>query len=64
MTTKTTCSDGLEKEILPKEIANSWQGLLNLLVVYIVWGSTYLAIQIAVQGDGGFPPYVVKDSQI
>jgi len=44
MTTNTICSDGLEKEILPKEIANSWQGLLNLFVVYIVWGSTYLAI--------------------
>jgi len=64
MTTKTTCSDGLEKEILPKEIANSWPGLLNLLVVYIVWGSTYLAIRIAVQGDGGFPPYILGGMRV
>lgn len=29
-------------------------GLINLLVVYVVWSSTYLAIRIAVSGPGGF----------
>lgn len=32
-------------------------GLLNLLVVYIVWGSTYLAIRVAVREGAGFPPF-------
>lgn len=31
-------------------------GLLSLLVVYLVWGSTFLAIRVAVTGDG-FNPY-------
>ena len=34
-------------------------GLLNLLVVYFVWGSTYLAIRIAVSEDGGFAPFLL-----
>ncbi|MFN2371030.1 MAG: EamA family transporter [Candidatus Krumholzibacteriia bacterium] len=32
-------------------------GLLNLLVVYVVWGSTYLAIRVAVREGAGFPPF-------
>ena len=32
-------------------------GLLNLLIVYVVWGSTYLAIRVAVREGGGFPPF-------
>jgi len=32
-------------------------GLFNLAVVYIVWGSTYLAIRLAVRPEGGFPPF-------
>ena len=32
-------------------------GLLNLATVYVVWGSTYLAIRIAVRPEGGFPPF-------
>ena len=35
------------------------QGLLHLLVVYIVWGSTYLAIRVAVQTGTGFPPFTM-----
>jgi drug/metabolite transporter (DMT)-like permease len=35
------------------------QGLLHLLVVYIVWGSTYLAIRIAVREGAGFPPFMM-----
>ncbi len=32
-------------------------GLLNLAVVYLIWGSTYLAIRIAVREGAGFPPF-------
>ena len=32
-------------------------GLAHLAVVYVVWGSTYLAIRVAVRGDAGFPPF-------
>src|SRR3970282_1584706 len=36
-----------------------WVGLALLGVVYLVWGSTYLGIRVAVRGDGGFPPFVL-----
>jgi drug/metabolite transporter (DMT)-like permease len=32
-------------------------GLFNLAIVYVVWGSTYLAIRLAVRPEGGFPPF-------
>jgi len=32
-------------------------GLFNLGLVYVVWGSTYLAIRIAVRPEGGFAPF-------
>lgn len=34
-------------------------GLANLLVVYLVWSSTYLAIRIAVREGAGFPPFTM-----
>jgi len=34
-------------------------GLLSLVIVWIVWGSTYLAIRIAVRDGSGFPPYTM-----
>ncbi len=34
-------------------------GLLNLMAVYVVWGSTYLAIRVAVREGAGFPPFVM-----
>lgn len=34
-------------------------GLLNLFVVYIVWGSTYLAIRVAVREGSGFTPFMM-----
>ncbi len=40
----------MKKEITPA-------GLLNLFVVYIVWGSTYLAIRFGVREGAGFPPF-------
>ena len=33
-------------------------GLLHLLVVYIIWGSTYLAIRVGVRPGSGFTPFV------
>jgi drug/metabolite transporter (DMT)-like permease len=39
--------------------SQNWLGLINLLVVYIVWGSTYLAIRVAVKEDGGFSPFLM-----
>lgn len=37
----------------------SWRGLAHLIVVYIVWGSTYLAIRVAVREGSGFPPFTM-----
>jgi len=34
-------------------------GLVHLSIVYIVWGSTYLAIRLAVRPEGGFPPFAL-----
>jgi len=39
------------------------KGLINLFVVYIVWGSTYLAIRIAVREDSGFTPFFLGASR-
>ncbi|MGD8455785.1 MAG: EamA family transporter [Anaerolineales bacterium] len=33
--------------------------LFHLAVVYIVWGSTYLAIRVAVREGSGFPPFIM-----
>ncbi len=35
------------------------RGLMHLLVVYLVWGSTYLAIRVAVREGAGFPPFMM-----
>jgi drug/metabolite transporter (DMT)-like permease len=37
----------------------SRHGLAHLAVVYVVWGSTYLAIRVAVREDAGFPPFAM-----
>ncbi len=34
-------------------------GLINLLIVYIAYGSTYLAIRVAVRPGGGFSPFTL-----
>lgn len=34
-------------------------GLVHLLVIYVVWGSTYLAIRVAVRDDTGFTPFLL-----
>jgi drug/metabolite transporter (DMT)-like permease len=36
-----------------------YRGIIHLLVVYFVWGSTFLAIRYAVQGPHSFPPFTL-----
>ena len=36
-----------------------WGGLVSLFIVYLVWGSTYLAIRVAVREGSGFTPFVM-----
>lgn len=35
------------------------RGLANLVVVYVIWGSTYLAIRLAVREGAGIPPFTL-----
>jgi drug/metabolite transporter (DMT)-like permease len=42
----------------------SWSGLVSLFIVYFVWGSTYLAIRIAVGPGSGFPPFFMVSSRV
>jgi drug/metabolite transporter (DMT)-like permease len=45
-----------------REILNP-VGLAHLFVVYLVWGSTYLAIRVAVRDGNGFPPFLLGASR-
>jgi drug/metabolite transporter (DMT)-like permease len=40
------------------------RGLVHLLIVYIVWGSTYLAIRIAVRDGSGFPALAMAGTRV
>ncbi len=40
------------------------RGLWHLLVVYLVWGSTYLAIRVAVREGAGFPPFFMAGMRV
>ena len=42
----------------------SWAGLFHLSVVYLVWGSTYLAIRVAVREGAGFPPFTLVSMRV
>lgn len=44
---------------MPESRKLSRPGLAHLAVVYVVWGSTYLAIRVAVREDAGFPPFAM-----
>ena len=35
------------------------KGLANLVIVYVIWGSTYLAIRLAVREGAGIPPFTL-----
>ena len=37
---------------------------MHLLIVYIVWGSTYLGIRVAVQEGSGFPPMIMSAARV
>ena len=39
-------------------------GLLCLLVTYVVWGSTYLAIRVAVREGAGWGPFWLGASRV
>lgn len=41
---------------MQKEKLSGW---ISLIIVYVVWGSTYLAIRIAVQPGAGFEPFTL-----
>jgi drug/metabolite transporter (DMT)-like permease len=41
----------------------SIKGLLNLFVVYLAWGSTYLFIRVAVREGSGFPPFAMASAR-
>ncbi len=41
-----------------------WQGLAYLSAVYVIWGSTYLAIRVAVRSGSGFPPFTMGATRI
>lgn len=40
----------------------AWAGLFHLVVLYLVWSSTYLAIRVAVRG--GFPPFTMGSMRV
>ena len=39
-------------------------GLLHLMIVYVVWGSTYLAIRLTVREGAGFPPFLMATMRV
>lgn len=44
---------------LPAERSIEKRGIINLFIVYLVWGSTYLAIRVAVRPGAGIPPFTL-----
>lgn len=42
----------------------SLRGLFHLGVIYIAWGSTYLAIRVAVREGAGFPPLTMSAMRV
>lgn len=41
-----------------------WLGLFHLLVLYVVWSTTYLAIKVAVEPGSGFPPWTMAGTRL
>jgi drug/metabolite transporter (DMT)-like permease len=39
-------------------------GLIHLLVIYVIWGSTFLAIRVAVQEGAGWDPFSMAGSRL
>lgn len=42
----------------------SWSGIGNLLIVYLVWGSTYFAVKVAVTGPAAIAPLQLQTWRI
>jgi drug/metabolite transporter (DMT)-like permease len=42
----------------------TWTGYLYMSVVYLVWGSTFLAIRLAVREGAGFPPFTLGSMRL
>ncbi|TAK14358.1 MAG: EamA family transporter [Anaerolineae bacterium] len=42
-----------------KDSAFNPSALIHLLIIYVVWGSTYLAIRMTVMPGAGFPPFMM-----
>ncbi len=58
------CGNGSSEPPLVVGRSVTLAGLLNLVVVYVVWSSTYLAIRIAVREDSGFPPFAMASLRV
>lgn len=43
---------------------NRSSAYLHLAIVYLVWGSTFLAIRVAVREGSGFPPFTMAASRV
>jgi drug/metabolite transporter (DMT)-like permease len=54
----------LEKNDMQSMKHKNAVGLANLVVVYTVWSSTYLAIRLTVRQGGGFPPFLMGASRL
>ncbi len=39
-------------------------GLVHLGIVYVLWGTTFLAIRVAVREGSGFPPFIMAGSRV
>lgn len=41
-----------------------FRGFFHLIIVYVVWGSTYLAIRVAVREGSGFPAFTMAGMRV
>ena len=41
-----------------------YMGFVHLAIVYLLWGSTFLAIRVAVREGSGFPPFIMGGTRI
>jgi len=48
----------------PTGRALPWEGLVHLAFVYVIWGSTFLAIRVAVMPGAGFPPFTLGATRL
>lgn len=41
-----------------------YMGFVHLGIVYVLWGSTFIAIRVAVREGSGFPPFIMAGTRI